>query len=423
MRVLVLTQMYPPHHLGGYELACRDVVERWLARGHEVEVLTTTYRLADASGEGSAPVRRELGFYWVDGKILNPPLLKKIAIERSNQRALQRALDEFRPDVVSVWHMGAMSFGLLQAIVDRNMPMVLVLADDWLVYGPAVDAWTKTFTGRPRLGRLVRQLTGLPTAWEPQELTACFASDWLRRRARENSDWPLTHTTVTFLGIDADDFPTAPQDPTPWTWRMLCVGRVEERKGVHVAIEALSHLPEETTLKIVGPSDEPYLQRLRIDAARSGVGDRVHFAGTVDRAELRRSYLETDVFVFPVLWEEPFGLVPLEAMACGTPVVATGTGGSAEFLLDEVNCLIVPRGNAGAVAEAVHRLAADPALVQKLRAGGLATVRQLGADQLAETLERWHVAASSRFADGVPADRPTIRAAVGPSASGPDPTA
>ena len=77
--------------------------------------------------------------------------------------------------------------------------------------------------------------------------------------------------------------------------------------------------------------------------------------------------------LFPVRWDEPWGLVPLEAMARGRPVIATGRGGSAEYLRDGENCLLFPAGEAGALAGAVERLAADAALRARLREGGLRT--------------------------------------------------
>lgn len=426
MRILVLTQMYPPHHLGGYELSCADVVDRWRARGHEVEVLTTTFRVPHAVERAdSAPVRRELGFYWRDHKILKPALPVRLRTERANQRALRRAVAELQPDVVSVWHMGAMSLGLLQTILEGNLPLVLVVADQWLVYGPAVDAWTRLFMDRPRLGGLVRKITGVPTSFDPTpgDLSVCFASDWLRRRTFERSRYPLGRTTVTYLGFDPASFPTAQRQERPWSWRLLYVGRVEERKGVHVAIEALAHLPEATTLEVVGPADDRYAQRLRRIAARLGVEDRVRFVGSVDRNRLHEHYRAADAFVFPVLWDEPFGIVPLEAMACGTPVVATGTGGSAEFLVGGSNCVLTAKGDAKGLADAVGRLASDTALRSALIDGGSRTVAQLDTDALADVLETWHVAAAHRFRDGDPPDRPSIRETIAPSAIEPDPDA
>jgi glycogen synthase len=77
--------------------------------------------------------------------------------------------------------------------------------------------------------------------------------------------------------------------------------------------------------------------------------------------------------LFPVRWSEPWGIVPLEAMAFGRPVVATGLGGSGEYLRDGKNCLLVAPSDPSALAAAVRRLAADAGLRERLRAEGQAT--------------------------------------------------
>ena len=134
------------------------------------------------------------------------------------------------------------------------------------------------------------------------------------------------------------------------------------------------------------------------------MADRVEF-DAVDRSLLRERYRDADVVVFPSTWEEPFGVVPLEAMACATPVVATAVGGSAEFLFDGDNCLRFTPGDPEALAAAIERLANDAALRARLVDCGLNTARQLTFDRMARDLEAWHVAAAT----GDPAARPTRR--------------
>jgi glycosyltransferase involved in cell wall biosynthesis len=111
------------------------------------------------------------------------------------------------------------------------------------------------------------------------------------------------------------------------------------------------------------------------------------------RTELPEIYAAADALLFPVRWEEPFGLVPLEAMACGTPVVATGRGGSGEYLRDSENCVLFDADSgARGLAQAVARLAEDPPLRERLAAAG----RELAArsperafnDAVLATLER-----------------------------------
>lgn len=411
MKILVLSNMYPPHHLGGYELSCRDVVDRFRARDYEVIVLTTTMRIAgvaDPPGEREGGIRRDLDFYWRDHELVSPSFMRRLQIERANQRALREVLDAWKPDVVSAWNMGAMSLGLLTTIEERDIPLVLVVCDEWLYYGPNLDAWMRMFAQRPELARSVRAITRIPTRlpdFRPNT-AFCFVSGYVKRHAEEHSRWHPRIAPVVYSGIDTVDFPLEGKPEQPWRWRLLFVGRLDERKGVHVAIRALASLPGEATLDVLGDGDAAYRAHLDELARECGVSDRVHF-GVVRREQLRARYTEADALLFPVTWSEPFGLVPVEAMASGTPAVATGTGGSGEFLGDGINCLIVPPGDHAALATAVKRLAEDPALRARLVRGGLSTARDLTVERLADELEVWHRGAAERFASGLPPDRPS----------------
>lgn len=412
MRALVVSNLYPPHYLGGYELSCRDVMERWAARGHDVRVLTTDVRLPgvdDPPAEPAVGVFRDLEFYWDDHELVSPPLRSRMRMERANQAALARHLREHAPDVVSVWNMGAMSLGLLAALLRHGTPMVLNVCDEWPVYGPRLDAWSRPLIGHPLLATLVGRLSGLPTA--PRRLagdvTACFVSDFIRERVAAEGRVAfegLAASTVVYSGIDERDFPVEARPPAPWSGRLLYTGRLDPRKGVFTALTALRQLPPDHRLDLVGRGGADVEQQLQAEIDRHELHSRVTMS-VADRSELAATYRRADAFLFTSEWAEPFGLTPVEAMACGTPVVATATGGSAEFLIDGGNCLRYPPGDADALAAAVRRLAAEPDLRQRLVEGGLTTARQLGVDALADHLEVWHRAAADRYAHGLPPHR------------------
>ena len=408
-RILVVTNMYPPHHYGGYELSCRDVVERLRARGHEVTVLTSRLRLPGVTDDSAdTDVRRALHIYYRSEDLYAPPLPVAVAWERGNQRALRQAVRETRPDVVSIWAMGAMSFALLTTLVKSGIPLVYSVCDDWLVYGRQADRWTRFGLEHRRTALAVGRAVRLPV--ELPDLGAsgafCFVSESTRRRAEEWSPWTFPGSTVVYSGIDTHDFPVAEPhaDAQPWRWRLLYVGRLDERKGIATAVEALAKLPAGATLEVLGGGDDRVRRRLEQRAAGLGVAGRLKF-DRVDRSELRNRYRDADVLLFPSEWDEPFGLTPVEAMACATPVVATGTGGSAEYLEDGVNCILFEPGNAAALAAAVSKLAGDSSLRTRLVANGIVTARELDVDHLADTMEAWHVGAAERFASGRPTDR------------------
>lgn len=408
-RILTLTNLYPPHALGGYELSCHDVMRRFEQAGHEVTVLTTDTRLDGVDEADDASVHRVLEWYWDDHRLRSPSPVARAAIERRNHRRLVGLLDRVRPEVVSVWNMGAMSLGLLRTVAERGLPMVYAVCDEWPVYGPALDAWGRLFTRRPRLGRLAERLLGVPAVAVDLGPTGafCFVSDHTRDACRRRSAFSFPLATVVHSGIERADFPARPGPPPtrPWGHRLLYVGRLDERKGVLTAVDALAALPPPYTLRFVGRGDAEGALRAR--AERLGVGARVVIEAR-RRADLAGVYAGADAFLFTSEWDEPFGLTPIEAMACATPVVGTATGGSAAFLVDGVTCLRYPPGDAAALAAAVQRLAGDEPLRRRLVAAGLEVAGELTTDRLAEVFAAWHDGAATGFADGVPPDRPLL---------------
>ncbi|MDE3085837.1 MAG: glycosyltransferase, partial [Acidobacteriota bacterium] len=209
MRVLVLTNMYPPHSFGGYELSCRDVVGQWREGGHDVRVLTGDVRLPDAGDGPEDPgVERRLRLYWRDHRMVDPSPLGRYRLEAANQAVLGEVLSRFRPDVVSAWAMGAMSMGLLTTCLAAGIPVVPVVCDEWPVYGPEADGWTRVMRHHRALSAVVGRLTGLPCALPPLDGagTACFVSAALLAKVRAAAPWAFPGAVVVPSGIAAGEF-------------------------------------------------------------------------------------------------------------------------------------------------------------------------------------------------------------------------
>jgi glycosyltransferase involved in cell wall biosynthesis len=413
MRILVITNMYPPHHYGGYELCCEDMVQRFRANGHRVSVLTSTIHVPgveSAPQEESLGVWRQLEPYWHDHVLLSPPILARLGVERTNQRALDQALARAQPDVVSIWNIGALSLGLLTTLARRALPVVFVIGDNWPAYAQQLDAWSRLFRSRLRrpAGWLVERVTGVPSLLPDMGTVGacCFISEVMRKAAQELSGWTLHRTGIVYWGIEEAHFPIAADDAEvgdrPWRWQLLYVGRLDERKGIDTLLQALPHVPT-AHLRIVGRGDNSYLARLRDLADRLAIADRVAFS-VAPRDQLAREYRQADALVFPSVYEEPFGLVPLEAMACDAPVVATGQGGSGEYLVEGANALLFRPGDRQDLVDALRRLAGDPTLRTRLIRGGRRTARALTTAKMFEALSAWHEAAAVSFALGQPGD-------------------
>jgi glycogen(starch) synthase len=385
--------MYPPHHLGGYEVVWQGAMRRARESGHEVRVLASDHREPGVTGEDDPDVHRTLKWYWSWGDYSERSLtpVQKLRLERANGATVDRHLREFEPQVVTWWPMGGMSLTLPQRVDRTGIPSVFVVHDDWLNYAPRMDGWLRLWSPRRRrpAAALAAWTTGIPTRFEPRsDWRMLFNSQFMLARAEQRLT--LENAIVISPGIELR-FQNAAEE-RPWSWRLLCVGRVDRQKGVDTAIGALQHLPEEATLTIAGSGEATYIDELKDQAARVGVRDRVLIKGFVSSDEMPAELADADVVVFPVRWEEPWGLVPLEAMGVGRPVVSTARGGSVEYLRQGENALLFLPDDARALAQAVSRLAGDADLRRGLVAGGQETARRHTAaefeQQIVEELER-----------------------------------
>lgn len=173
---------------------------------------------------------------------------------------------------------------------------------------------------------------------------------------------PRWRITVVPCGVDTEAFtpdgPVADRSRRP---RLVVLGRLVRRKGVDEVIEALRRVPG-AELVVAGGStrvDDPDAQRLRDLAAASGVADRVRLIGPVSRSRVPALLRSADAVVC-VPWYEPFGIVPLEAMACGRPVVASAVGGFQDTVVDQVTGLLVPPRRPDLLAAALRGLLGSP---------------------------------------------------------------
>jgi D-inositol-3-phosphate glycosyltransferase len=157
---------------------------------------------------------------------------------------------------------------------------------------------------------------------------------------------------------------------------LLSVGRLVPRKGVDNVIRGLGVLVHRlgvpAQLLVVGGNSDiadavttPEIGRLRALAKEEGVADRVTFTGRRPREVLKLYYSAADAFV-TTPWYEAFGMTPIEAMACGTPVVGSSVGGIKFSVLDRRTGFLVPPNDAGALAERLQELCCSPRLAERL---------------------------------------------------------
>lgn len=392
MKILVVSSLYPPHVIGGYELGCRDVVDALRARGHVVRVLTSSYRLERPAHEGHVArvLQSEIGWDFAAPATGLQLFWKEV----HNRRAIRQALAAFRPDLVYVWSLQNISLTPIMFAQQTGVPVVFYSSDEWLAHWAQRDRWLQVphdslrRAAKRMLNMAANTLGGHVEARLDFANVECTSAYICAGFAQAGA--PLERAQVIHWGIDLGRFPYRAAVRSQRT-RLLYVGQVIAHKGVHTAVaavERLGRLGIDATLTVVGRAASAAYQQQLEALARGGAG-RVRFAGAVPRERLAEIYAAHDILIFPSVWQEPFSITLLEALASGLAVVSTATGGTPEVLTHGHNALLFAPEDVDGCAAQVAQLAGDAAQYERIRACGRATVEQgfqLG--QMVEKIEQ-----------------------------------
>jgi glycosyltransferase involved in cell wall biosynthesis len=357
---------------GGVAVCVRDLASAAVSAGFAVTVACP--RHGDL-----APAVRAAGAAWVPLEMIRSPSPSDPVLVAKLRRLVCRA-DLVHLHSSKAGALGRLALALLPA---RRRPPCVFTPHGWSfkVGGPLAPAYRAFERRAAALADAVVAVSAEEA--ELGRLVLGSALDAPPRRRGSTGREP-GRLRVIENGVDTERFrpegPAAPRDEAP----LLChVGRLDARKGQDVAIAALARMRSRARLRLVG--DGPARARLERLAAGCGVLDRVEFAGKVSAPELH--YRCADVVVLPSL-AEAAPLTVLEAMACGRPVVMSDVGG-ASALGD--GGVVVPVGDAGALAGALDELLSDPRRCRELGAAARrrAVERYRLEDRLAEVLGLW----------------------------------
>jgi phosphatidylinositol alpha-mannosyltransferase len=325
---------------GGVQVHIAQLAERLRAHGHEVLVL------APGWGPAAEP--------WV--RIVGRPVrvryhgtVAPICFSVASSRRIRTLLRGFRPDVLHAHEPLSPSTSML-AVRSSAVPVV---------------ATFHSYLGRSRL---------------MEAAAPALRSVWRRLDARI----AVSAAAATFLaqaipgrvevipnGVDVELFrrPTAPAPDLPPGRTVLWVNRLDPQKGFRVMVRAFALLAQgrdDVALVVVGDGADAGAVATLPEAIRG----RVAMLGRVPHGELPPYHAAADVYVSPAVGQESFGIVLVEAMAAGVPVVATDIPGYREVVRDGVDGLLVPPGDAGALAAAVGRVLDDAGLAERLAEAG-----------------------------------------------------
>lgn len=404
MKILFVTNYYPPFEKGGYEQLCRDVAESFRDRGHQIMVLTSKEERNDRSANGSAAVRRSLHVQPDYDSNLHTTLqffLTRRRAEFADRQTFREVVAEFRPDVVFFWNLEFLTRLLAtdaEAIGDVNTAYWIASRspaepDEFWTYwnipvqGPVRRA-TKSIL-RQYAHRLM-QREGKPV--KPKMEHVAVVSEYVRQKGIEEHTLPA-HVRVIPNGIDFNSFKSDVGARSVGPLQLLQAGRLSHDKGVHTSVEAIGYLVrehgvEDVHLTVAGTGPRAYQQRLERIISHFGIDEKVTFTGWVSPEQMPGIMHASHVLLLPSIVEEAFARVVLEAMAAGLAVISTLTGGTGELVRDGQNGLVIPVDDSPVLANQILRLSRDDQLrCQLARAGQEIVGESFTIDKMVDSLE------------------------------------
>ena len=374
MRVLHIVTAFPRND--------RDVITPWLVemlrrlqqRGLEVEVLTSAYKGGGGDQYAGIPVHRFRYFLRPWENLTH----EEAAPERMRRSLIYRVLPVFfvAAGMFAAWRLARRR---RYDVIHVHWPLPLALLG-WAAQRGRRAPLVTTFYGvELRLVKSSLKLLRSFVAWAARRSNRVVAiSSYTADEVRSLVNVPvevIPYTTSLPSGAPAHH----ERGAGPAT--VLFVGRLVERKGLVHLLEAAAQLRTDLPLRVVIVGDGSERERLEARGRDLRVSDIVEFRGKISDDELQAAYRAADVFVLPSVHDargdtEGLGVVLLEAMNLGVPVIGSRIGGIVDIVVDGESGLLVPPGDANALAAALRRVLTDTAVARRLGQAGQDRVRK-----------------------------------------------
>jgi len=389
MRILFLSNFYPPASRGGYEQWCQEVAAGLRTRGHDVLVLTSTHGRDGLQSPDPNWVRRILHLEMEFASLRNAFqfFTSRKQRESENLVILRETVEGYKPDVILVWGMWNFPRSL-PARAEELMPgkVVYYMGDYWTTLPSQFENYWSApprnfITGFPKM--ILKPVAQWMLKHENRpdlqlELEhALFPSAFMREELKRKAVSP-PNTKIIYGAIDTSPYIGHSGPKQNDAASLLYIGRLTHEKGVHTAVEAVRKLVHEhglnqIRLTIVGDGDEEYVEYLHRRVEDENIASCVTFMSVQPKEVLPALYHRSDVFLFTSIWAEPFGRVIVEAMASGVVVVGTPVGGAAEILIEDDNALLFTPDDAASLSIQLKRLIESPELRERLAKSGRET--------------------------------------------------
>lgn len=369
MKILTFTAFYPPHHMGGYELRCRDVLEGLRHAGHEILLITNSCTIQDCQEHINEP--------WIS-RILNlqpegENFLDRIQFDNAELTKIQQTITNFKPDLIYLWHLQNLSDAILPFLASQSLPMVYDEGGSEMIYFSRLQKRGLYFYKNEQDSTIKKWLKCAIKAYASIVSRGKIVPDWEwpeQMRIYFNSRSSLEHAldlgaqvenaSIILSGFDILKFPFKERTQINEPVKIVIPARIKRQKGCEDGIQLVKELNQRnirSQLLIIGEvQSKDYYDELNKTTNDLSLGDKVEIQPMMSQVELGEIYRSSDFCFFPSYFKTGFSRVPLEAMASGCLVITYGNEGSNESVQHGETGIIVKEGDISSAADWVLKL-------------------------------------------------------------------
>lgn len=383
-RIIICSNVYPPHFIGGAELIAHYQAKKMKEMGHDVIIF---------AGDSEADGKR----YALHRETYDGLLVYRVCLQSEDYSShfinffhypvnehFNRLLDDFSPDVVHFHNLMGLSAALIHLATQKGIKTVLTLHDHWgfCFKNTLVKREEEICHDYSQCEECMpfihdEDMRSLPIfmrkdflAMQFFEVDAFICPSRYLAEAYIKAGMPKEKLKVIGYGIDVERFSRVSKEESPSKLRFTFVGYLGWHKGIHVILKALSQidLKDHFRINLVGIGSE--IENYKQQVEEMGLQNTVRFWGKIDNTRMEEIYRETDVFLLPSVWPENEPVTIMEAMAARIPVIASRIGGIPELVEDGKTGYLFEAGNANQLAQKMITCILNPGALRTFGENG-----------------------------------------------------
>lgn len=399
LRILVISDHYPPYHSGGYEIRVKNIMDDLSGKGFVIEIITSKpdYLNRNSDRDINYPVIRKLNSTTKKNNLINRimlhpsshhfglllALIRQIFLDIHDLRIIDHQIIKFQPELIYLGNILPLTKNLLPFLAETKLPVILddggatlpILQEDKGIWFKFIEKLLSNnkFLNIAKLNfiRIVGLISKhkIKSQWVwPDNLNVMFKREENYQTALRKMI-PIHDKIVLPSGIDTQLFTYTKRQQVKFPVCIVYPARIEPRKGQLDAIRLVAKLLDngiQTQLFLLGEIRKSYFFDLQQEVSALHIEDYIQFVPLVSQNELVTYYKQAGICFFPSYWKDGLSRVPMEAMACGCIVISYGNEGSYEIVRDRQNGFIVNPADYETLVKIVKELISTPELVRDI---------------------------------------------------------